>query len=780
MKRRKFFKELGAAGAGVVTVPLLTSTGSSKVPNGAVPAEGFDQGVEIRFREGIPDLYIDGNRQSRQIGRDLSREGLNELMLRNISETKGIRFYIIDIFTNDNTLGWDGVDGFDHREYEIQIERYLKADPNLLLVLQCGLRKKAPFKWLEANEDQLISFEDGHQWAFPSYGSAKWRKDYCDALSTFVRHFDQSKFSKNIIGYIPVYFSNEWLHTPRISDGYVGDTSPAMLNHFRAWLKEKYNDDEQQLRTSWKQPQVSFDNAMVPSLEAYDTWHQGRKLQDGDGPYGFWVIDYRKCIHDTETQMKLATTSAVKNACNRKKLVGLMTGNQDYRVGASPDIDFFHKPQSYYNRNFGSGNFRPQHLIGSVHARGKMMLQQSDLNTHQCPDIINQHIVPPTQERNTHTEWQTLQTMTRDVACALQYQTGFYWLDGGPGQFWNWTADRFNVVNYAKFWFDSPAMREHIGKLQGLIDQNQSRQPVSAAEVAFISGLKSSQLYQAENTKRTDFTSIMNISLRNWGLADTAAPFDEYFLEDWDLIPKAYKVYIFPDAHVMTPELRDAIHQKLKKEKATAIWIYAPGYLADGKTDLGSMKALTGFEFTESLRNDLLQINLDKGDTLFRDITEIDFGSDVDFKYYAKDCNWFQWPKEEEVYKISPQFSVSHPKMRILGSYRHNSETGFAKIRYKGFDSVYVGAPFIPASVLRSLFVDAGVHLYADEKDLIYANSSMVAIRYGKDGSHTLRLPQKFQVVHALTQEVVAENEVAFTVENKYGATDVFWLNKTS
>ena len=739
----------------------------------------MSKNVRIESINGVPDLLIDGELHSRMVGREFGRMDLETECLRHLKETRGIRLYMVKSPLK-NTTGWDGRDGYDYRPFEMMIDKYLEVNPDLLLILHVGILTRAPWKWMEDHEDQLMAFGKDLRWAWPSFGSDIWFEDFTRACARFVEHFETGPYADKIAGYVPVHMSHEWGgHNAVCCEGRWGDVSPAMRETFRSWLRSAYRQDVGALRAAWNDPDVDFDTAEVPSQAAHEDWQNGPRIVVKSECFGTRVPDCRLCCTERAEDLVVRVCTAMKDACGGSKLIGVMADIVKYsaRVSACPAIDFFHKPQAYHNRNFGTGNFQPQHSLGSVHAHGKMMIQQSDLNTHQLPDLINKNIDPPTHERNTRNEWQTLQTMTRDVAACLQHQCGFYWVDGGPGQFWNWEREGFGIAHYHKLWFDSPSMHRHIGRLQKLIDEVQRRRPAPCADVALIRGIRGSSFYISDpEAQKSAFASVMNHVLRHWTLPDTGTPFDEYILEDWELIPRAYKVYLFPDAVAVCPGLREKIRAKLAREGATAVWQYAPGYISDGVMDLAHMEALTGMRHQVSYERDFLQVELAGSHSLLENVDVRSYGSDLDYRVYARECNWFQWPNQPEDYRFDPRFSVNDPDAETLGRFRNSGEVGLAVKETSGFRSVYTGAPCIPAGLLRKMFREAGVHLYADQGNLVYANDGMVAVRFRRDGVHRIRLPRAATAVDALDSEVVAEHADCFEVKARYGECRVFWL----
>ena len=81
---------------------------------------------------------------------------------------------------------------------------------------------------------------------------------------------------------------------------------------------------------------------------------------------------------------------------------------------------------------------------------------------------------------------------------------------------------------------------------------------------------------------------------RNYELGFVGAPVDQYYHNDManpDM--PAYKMYIFMNVWLATEAERKAIRDKLRRDGAVAVWLYAPGFIdpeADKKLSAEHMK----------------------------------------------------------------------------------------------------------------------------------------------------------------------------------------------
>ena len=748
--------------------------------------------VAIEQRNGIPEIVINGESHSRLVGRSTLPDWLAVEKMTILDEAK-----VEVVFINSPHFilsGWDGADGYDYTVYDWHVRRFIERDPKVKLILFTGAWIAAPWYWCKAHTDQLIHFNDGSRWCFPSLGSKIWKRDLGEALRRFVEHYEASPYANNIIGYNISHRTNEWgidhrkgceWHDSMDVQEICADFSPAMVSFFRDWLKNHYKGDVAALRRNWKHETVTFDSAWVPDVNerAQST---GGRVVGATGPMGTRWIDFQRCLIAANTDLALAMAKLVKDACGRRKLVGMMNAYSYNIVGgrniipksdvprllASPDLDFFHSPYSYENRDFGTGTHNSQHAVSAVHARGKVMINQSDSNTHVVTPIIN-HLDPPNDDRSAFTEWESLQVMKRDVGYALQHHLYMYWLDGGPGKMFRWGSTGHGIPEYAPFWFELPAFKKLIGDLQQVMDENRRRGNPANAEVAWVSSVRSA----IERDEDATFSSLLVRGLRQWRLPFVGAPFDDYVLEDFEAITKRYKVYIFPDAHSISSELRDKIRAKLKADNALAIWFYAPGYITDHQENVGGIEALTGIRAQLVPERDFIQMDPLSGDhPILEGLQGASFGSDVDYREFARECNWFQWPNVPDNYRFSPHFCVEDPDAVVLGRYRNLLRPGMAIKEADGFTSLFIGTPDAPSALLRNALKLAGVHLYSQQDNLVYANSGMLSVTFRREGSHTLSLPSRSRVIDALTGEVIADKVLSLSIAAAYGETRIFWL----
>ena len=253
----------------------------------------------------------------------------------------------------------------------------------------------------------------------------------------------------------------------------------------------------------------------------------------------------------------------------------------------------------------------------------------------------------------------------------------------------------------------------------------------STARAAFIFD-EQSQYYLSDT--RSGF-----LSMHTWFAHENAVRsgvmFDYYYQRDFlkPGMPK-YKLYIFMSSYAADEATRRKIHAKLAMDGATAVWCYAPGFF-DGRTaSVENMKKLTGFNF---------RMVRGSGTISAPDSQVPGFGF-----------------LPGQTVNADPQFYVTDPSFV-------STELGgiFAAKKMNGWQSVFSLFPLTRLH-LRALCKNAGVHVYSDSDDELFANRSCIMIHTRKAGDRTIRLPGKHTVTELYSGKVIGKDISEFTEKN--------------
>jgi hypothetical protein len=95
-----------------------------------------------------------------------------------------------------------------------------------------------------------------------------------------------------------------------------------------------------------------------------------------------------------------------------------------------------------------------------------------------------------------------------------------------------------------------------------------------------------------------------------------------------------------------------------------------------------------------------------------------------------------------------------------------------------GGQALYTITPTLPAAFYREVARFAGVHLYNDRDDTLYASRSYLTLAANQAGPRTLRLPQPCDVFDPFTGARLYENVSEFTRSFLPGETVLFRLER--
>jgi len=244
------------------------------------------------------------------------------------------------------------------------------------------------------------------------------------------------------------------------------------------------------------------------------------------------------------------------------------------------------------------------------------------------------------------------------------------------------------------------------------------------------------------------------------------APFDVCLLSDLPLLEE-HKFYIFLDTFYLTDKDKKIIREKVLKNNHTVLWMYAPGYVTDKGLSIESVSEIT------DIRLGVANRQAECYATLIRLSDPITQGLDPKLQWGVKDG-----PYGPVIFAEENQGMVLATLHAPAGK-DEKSETlsrpGLVVKQLPQWRSVWCGVPDVPATLLRNIARTAGVHIYTDSDDVLYANRFMVAVHTRQAGKRTIHLPNKATLIDAFSGKKVAENVDKFEVELGRYETG-FWL----
>lgn len=701
---------------------------------------------------------------------------------------------------------WVDENGVQHKElsgidkFKQDAENLLKAVPDAYIIVRIGMHP--PVDWVESHMDDVMQYNDGshqpailtsevHRDVLPgmySLCSEEWRKDGAKALQEFCDEVDTLPFANHIIGYfLAAGGTSEWYPVNRLEiwdKGLYGDFSPAFRKEYSRILRKKYGTEEA-LRKAWNDPNASFDEPYIPTLDEREYIRIDDKILDAllnyesagrtigkqiemnptrDGNLGVFlnanqnpaVADFYHAWHRGTANTIIHFAKVIKERY-QGKLVGAFYGSYgctDFysasTAGATLSVldsgylDFLAAPGVYNNREPG-GYVAQREMQDSFRLRNQIFIVEEDSRTHLENDFYRDAM-------GLYTITDTIDTLKRDFARNICEDIFAWWFDQHleSGRYMDEQIyelfKRQQEIAQVAYQFDRTKKNEIA-----LIYDQESIHYVSSATDAYM----------------LDY-------YRTSDLARIGAPVDYYFHDDMarDDMPD-YKLYLMLNTFVLTDDERKAIHKKAARNGATVVWLYAPGFINPGKDikmDNAYIEELTGFQVgriddTCSPRFKIIGKHpaLRYGDIHRR------------YGYIDRDVHSNVWLGTVITPPfVNPCFYIDDPEAEILGHYCNNGKVAFGLKRYKGFTSVYCTAQILRSELLASLAEYSGCHLYTHNDDCLYANENFVTIHAKDTGHRTIYFKQPCSPYEVYEKRYYGNNVSQIEVDMRLGETLMF------
>jgi len=644
---------------------------------------------------------------------------------------------------------------------------YAALDPQCKFLLRVAIEPRGEDSaWIQQHRDQCEILEARAKGIYPtpSYASTIWLNDAAEFIRTLIRYIYDNGLAQHILGYLICGGdSAEWVKVGPMED-WAGDYSLPMQQAFGKWLSNKYGSLDA-LRAAWDDPQAAFDSLnLVPSpAEQNDTdlflFKDPRKRRK--------AIDHFQCLADIVASDISTLCGVAKEACNREHLAGAFYGyvqeivwNNGFfgqrledadvahaagarsghaglkKVLASPNVDFLSSPYSYGFRGVGGegGFMSPQE---SVRRAGKLWISEEDTRTHLWP--------PDSFYGQTRNTSETVAVLKRQMANLITHGAGAWWCDWGKP-----TGGAFAEPELLAVFKRSL----EIGR--GALAMPDR---ASAAEVAIVIDAES-PFY------RSTLNNFDNPSWRNhaWGIVRIGAPVDVILLSDLlEGRARDYKFYFFVNTVHFSQSDRETIKQVLRRDRKMALWVYAPGFV-DHDLSVDHCADLTGIQLRMTPKQWGAHIYI----------------SNFDHPITAPLPTATVWGTEM---RLGPLFTVADSNTITLGTVVINQgrcEPGLAIRETPDWTSVYSAAPNLPPTLLRELVRYAGVHLYSESDDVMYADRNFIALHTVRSAQKTIRLPHPADVWEMYTHVKLGSNCAEFTDLVQSGDTRLYYYGSAA
>ncbi len=686
------------------------------------------------------------------------------------------------------------------QEFTQICQMILDVVPDAYFLVRIGMHP--PVDFLLDNPDECFTYNDGSQpsaliWnesfkkVYPkqySYCSQKWRERASKALCDTCDFFDTLPYADRIIGYFfAAGGTSEWYYLAELVDGdKYGDFSLAFKREYSKILRKKYGTEEN-LRKAWKMPNATFDDPYIPNVEerfyAFEFDKQYRVLGEGGDELttiatngtnigSFLDVDKYLCVFDFYQAWHLATAQSqiyfakiIKEKYNGTKLTGAFYGSYgctDYfntstttgvlEILNSDVMDFLAAPGVYVNRQLG-GFAGQREMTESFAIRNKLFIVEDDTRTHKEEQYFRSTF-------DLYDSKDSVNALKRDFGRNLSGNLASWWFDQHKG------GGRYNDKDILAFFAQQTQIANEALQLTDRQKHN---------EIAFIFDEESVHTVSLRTTKEcVEY-------FRNYELARVGASADEYYHNDLSNpnMPD-YKLYVFFNVFAVTDEERNQIRQKLAKNHATAVWVYASGVINFDKEQKFSneyIKHLTGINVGICNEKHFSKYRvLPNKLGIFDNVSKRKIYGMNDRPF---DSNVFGYVEDAYTLTfVAPLFYADDKDSVTVAKFLVNDLPAISVKDTGDFTSIFYGSKIVNSAILREIAKFCGCHVWLDSDDVCYASDNYLTIHATTDGVKTINLKHKCSPYEVYEQKFYGKNVTQIQVEMSVGDTLTFALTK--
>ena len=647
----------------------------------------------------------------------------------------GISVAFVDFWTEDGK--------FDFTKFDDRISTAMAVYPDAKILI--NLDASMPEWWLQGNPASRAKWSNGQ---YPekqhtdkqALSSKTWLVDARIPIKALLNHLKSGEYAENIFAVnLGECRNNEWLWETFY---YYGNEhrigwADADLATFRAFLKNKYGTDSN-LAAAWREHGIKFSNCSMPMPIELSKAASGTLM---DPEKNKKVMDWFEYRNTALAEAVIELCRIVKEESGGKLLTGAYYGyfvefccpstrslhdvghNGFSEVARSKYVDFVRAPSLYRARCTGmaDGVMQAQDAF-SVH--GKLVYVEQDFRTF-------------TETQEKAFQWGRHST-AQDSIGALNRAFGMM-LAQGVSHY---------VLDFGK-WFYERILLDVLKEQGQVFDSLPPVKGTTPREVCIV-GDRDSIYYTKRNPTGILPSAYLPLVL---GFNECAMPFRTLAMTDLlekGIVP-SHKLYIMTNTFALSKEQRQALLSRFDREKATVIWMYAPGLFYPDCSPQ-----------TENI-GDFLGLSLMRDDTKNSPEMFLEDGWGV------KQCAAFN--------SLSPWFYAKSGFDSVIGK----DQSGRPMlVSFKRGNSIHYFSTLLnlPMPLYRAIGERAGVHIYNQtSSDPMWIGNDVVFLHAKSSGEKSIILSPGTRM-RAIIGPVEGSFESAHTWKAVAGQTYGFLIEK--
>ncbi len=682
----------------------------------------------------------------------------------------GVHQYFLPV-----SLTWEGP---EHGEGAFRVmQRVAEADPMAAMMLSVDLNP--PQAWLEMHRNAARAGEDGAL-AYPSVCSQAWLEDAAGKLAALVGAVEASAMRGRVMGYVLCALRDgRWMQPAGV------DTTGAAAQGFRDWLRRRYVTNTA-LQAAWGVEDATLDAASLPDVPAEAGLDQVFYVLPSQQP----IVDYLRFSSEAVADAIAALVAAVKGATKSDALV-LAPYGYSYELKRNDrghfalgnlldsDIDGFVSPVSYVDRGLG-GAGGPMGPINSAQYHGLSWYLIDDTRTGVGRDPMTGKIsrLKGLRAKDVYN------VQRRNFALAAVHGLGLVWSDP-QGEGWLHDAEQWNefgtlreVYTYLDAEGGPPHEAEALarplveefqespgpedpeeeageGSIEGAVAPGPPNMPDHVDSGLALVVDESSRFYQRCGSELN--TALLHQARE--AAIRAGLPLQFCLLQDVveDFAPPV-SVYLFVNAFHLPTEQRRRLHERLARDRACAIWLYAPGYV-NGEASVENVARTVGMKVAE-----------------FEGATRAGSAYLLSGRWMSQDEH-FGLPVE-----IAPLFYVDDSEADVLGRFTATEKASLA-VRFfeSGWTSVFIAEPTLSPRLLREILRILEQHLHfrptgREFFDASYISERLFAVHARQPGDRAISLGRFYDAQDLFDTAIGWLEKESFTMPLNSGETRLLEL----